>query len=506
MNQTCTLGVDIGTTSVKVVAFSTNGRELSRASQRLTLLKEQPAWAEQDAEEVYRAVEHCILDVVRRLQPDGWTVERVGFSAAMHSLLAVDEQGRPLTPAMTWMDTRAAAQAEQLWASSEGIGIYQATGTPIHPMAPLAKLMWLKEHRPALLRQAFKFVSLKEYVWYRWFGVWEIDASMASATGLYDIAHKDWLPGALELAGVGVNQLSTIVPTTHVRSELKAQPLCSTGMFDHAQFNIGASDGVLANLGAGVTESGDMVVTIGTSCAVRTGTRQMVTDAQTRSFCYVLDDGYFVVGGPSNSGGVVVDWLYRQVLSGSVDGSETGDKAALDALLAQAEQVNVDDLLFLPYVAGERAPLWNPDATSTVVGLKLSHTRVHVLRAAVEGVLLNAYWIASALTREVGKPKRLLASGKLLEVPWIRQMAADIFGTEVVPATTADASVVGAVILAELASGKYGWEDVSLRHKQFQSADHIRVVYPNAEAHQKYQHKYAEFRRLAELLGLNKSS
>ena len=121
-------------------------------------------------------------------------------------------------------------------------------------------------------------------------------------------------------------------------------------------------------------------------------------------------------------------------------------------------------------------------------------------------MLLNAYWIASALTREAGKPKRLLASGKLLEVPWIRQMAADIFGTDVVPATTADASVVGAVMLAELASGKYAWEDVVLRHKQFQSANEISVVQPNVEQHQKYQQKYAEFRRLTELLGLNKSS
>ena len=357
MNQACTLGVDIGTTSVKVVAFSPDGRELSRASQRLTLLTEQPTWVEQDAEEVYRAVENCMLDVVRRLQPTLWTVERVGFSAAMHSILAVDEEGRPLTQAMTWMDTRATAQAEQLWSSPAGIGIYQATGTPIHPMAPLAKLMWLKENRPALLCQAFKFVSLKEYVWYRWFGVWEIDASMASATGLYDIAHKDWLPAALELAGVRSSQLSTIVPTTHIRSAIKARPLCSTGMFEHTQFNIGASDGVLANLGAGVTEPGDMVVTIGTSCAVRTGTRRMITDAQTRLFCYVLDDGYFVVGGPSNSGGVVVDWLYRQVLSGPMGGTDIGEKAEFDALLVQAEQVNVDDLLFFPYVAGERAPL-----------------------------------------------------------------------------------------------------------------------------------------------------
>ncbi|GMA51093.1 gluconate kinase [Alicyclobacillus contaminans] len=496
MTRTCTLGVDIGTTSVKVVAFAPSGEELARASARLTMVQSQPGWAEQDPDAVYAAVEQALLRVDAALQVGGWQVGQVGFSAAMHSLLAVDANHRPLTPAITWMDTRAARQADALWRSPQGSALYAATGTPVHPMTPLVKLMWWSEQRSTERPAAAKWVSLKEYVWFRWFGVWEVDASMASATGLYDLMRGSWLDAALETAGIREDQLSALVPTTHCRVGLTAPGLQTARSLANAVFNIGASDGVLANLGVGAASAGDLVLTIGTSCAVRATTEHPATDAATRLFCYVLDDRRFVVGGPSNSGGVVVDWLCRQVLG------VPPESEAFEQMLAEAAAVETDDLLVLPYLTGERAPLWNPEAAAHVLGLRPRHTRAHLFRAAVEGILFNAAWISSAVQALTGPARRVLTSGKLLDVPWIRQLAADIFGLPAVATTSADASVVGAALLAEMAALGSDGQSSSAQPDRFHPTNAAVQTAPNATQHTRYLRKAASFRQAVHQLGL----
>jgi gluconokinase len=267
--------------------------------------------------------------------------------------------------------------------------------------------------------------------------------------------------------------------------------LLAAGIAPETVFNVGASDGVLANLGAGALTPEQMVITIGTSLAVRTGSPQPFTDPATRSFCYVLGPERFVVGGPSNSGGIVLDWLFHELLS---DPAAPPPEAAFTALIAAAEHVRTGSLLCLPYVAGERAPLWNARASGVLLGLRLEHTRVHVLRAAIEGILFNARWIAEPLMRELERPQRLVASGKVLEPAWIRQLVTDIFGIPVSFLGNIDASVQGAVRLARIATGELTWDEV----ERSDAAEHGAVTQP---AHpEAYQPNYQRFRRLAEAL------
>lgn len=134
---------------------------------------------------------------------------------------------------------------------------------------------------------------------------------------------------------------------------------------------------------------------------------------------------------------------------------------SLSGALARAGQVETGSLLYLPYVAGERAPLWNANATGAVLGLTTEHRGEHILRAAVEGILLNAYWMAARLMEEVGRPERLIVCGKLFDLSWTRKLAADVFGLPVETADAADASTLGAVRLAEISNGMRDWADVS---------------------------------------------
>ncbi len=490
-DRACTIGIDMGTTTLKAAAFDEAGGELAHAERTVELYHPAEGEAEQEPQAVADAITAALAEVAAAAQAAGYRVARVGASAAMHSLLAVAADGSPLGRALIWMDARAQAEAQALWSTPAGKALYARTGTPIHAMSPLVKLLWLRAHRPEMFAQAARFVSLKEWVWRRWFGEWAVDASIAGATGLYNLRDGDWDAEALTLAGISAAQLSPIVPTTYVHQGVRDPQLLAAGIAPETAFNIGASDGVLANLGVGALTPERLVMTIGTSLAVRAGAAQPFTDPATRPFCYPLALGRFIVGGPSNSGGIVLDWLFHNALS---DPAAPPPEAAFAALITAAERVRSGSLLCLPYVAGERAPLWNARASAVYFGLRLEHTRVHLMRAAIEGLLFNAFSIAEPLMRELGRPRQLVASGKVLEPAWIRQLAADIFGIPVSYRGQVDASVLGAVRLARIATGELTWDEV----EPPATVERDAVTQPaNADA---YRTGYERFRRLAEAL------
>ena len=489
--QHCTIGLDLGTTSAKAVAFDRDGREIASASQPIVLLNRHEGEAEQDPFAVTAAAGHALASVVRDAHAAGYDIACIGLSAAMHSLLAINAQGHPMTNAMIWMDLRAAPQAEALWNSPEGKELYERTGTPIHAMSPLAKLLWLRQNQPEIFQHAARFVSLKEWVWHHWFNVWEVDASIASATGLFNLRDHTWDADALRLAGITEQHLSRLAPTTFRRTGVREPMLLEVGVSAETAFIIGASDGVLANLAAGVISNKQMVLTIGTSCAVRSGTTAPITDPATHSFCYVLGDNYYIAGGPSNSGGIVLDWLYHKVLSSGIPSASAN---AMDALVAAAREARDDDLLCLPYIAGERSPLWKAGASGVFVGLRLEHSGAHLMRAAIEGILFNSYWMASGLFERLGRPERIIASGKVLDEEWIRQLTADIYNIPVAAIGEVDASTLGAALIANIGSGQLGWEETARR----QSALVQSVTQPSGD--DGYRHKFERYRTLADAL------
>ena len=491
----CTIGIDIGTSSVKAIAFDATMRALAHAEEEVESWHDDAGAAEQDPKLVYQSVMNVLTRTAQETQRLGYVVERVGLSAAMHSLIPVAADGTNLAPASTWMDLRAKEEASELWKTPAGMSVYERTGTPIHPMTPLLKLMWMRKHQPKIFQEAAKFVSQKEWIWYQWFGEWRVDASLASATGLYNLRQGNWDAEALSLAAIAAEKLSTIVPTTYVKQGIREPRFHLSGILPETVFNIGASDGVLANLGLGAIGSDVMVMTIGTSCAIRTGSSKPFTDVSTRSFCYVLDADRFIVGGPSNSGGIVLDWLYHSVLSRN---PTDRDPQRFVEMIAAAETVQSDDLLCLPYVAGERAPLWNADATGVFFGLQLHHTGPHLMRAAIEGIILNAYWIASGLFQELEQPRQLSASGKVLETEWIRQLVADIFGIPVQFQGAVDASVEGAALLANIATGVVTWQHVLQHQEAAQATQQATTGQPSQ--HQAYESKFQRYRTVCSAL------
>lgn len=444
----CFIGVDVGTTNVKALAVLPDDLThiLAHASAPVDTLNPEPGWAEQDVTHIWAALVQVLAEVNRELTAAGHTATHVAFSTAMHSLLAMDTNGTPLSHALLWSDNRAEAEALTLRTTEADLGtrLYRQTGTPIHPMVPLCKLAWLRTHDPRLLHRAAYMGSIKEYLWRRLTGQFEIDYSMATATGLFDTGAMQWSADALRFAGVRASQLSTPVPTTHQRPLLASPDTTATGLPAGVSLVIGASDGCLANLGAGAIQRGVTTLTIGTSGAIRQTVRTPLRDDEGRLFCYWLDQDHYVVGGPTNNGGNVLEWV--------------SDKLTLqetDAVLAEAETVppGADGLLFMPYLQGERAPLWDSAVRGAYLQVDWQHTRAHFVRAALEGVLFNLLSINQLLARHTGAAHVIHANGGFAQSRFWVQMLADMAGIPVRLNASNESGSMGGILLTLKAVG-----------------------------------------------------
>jgi len=450
------VGVDIGTTSTKAVVFDTDGRVVAHHAVEYPLLTPTPAAAEQDPEQICQAVLTAIREAVRKSRAAPGDVVCVAFSAAMHSVIAVDGAGRPLTRSITWADSRATEWAERIKNDWDGLAIYQRTGTPIHPMSPLAKLVWLRREQPDVFARAARFIGIKEYVFFRLFKRYVVDYSIASATGLFNLSQLDWDAGALEVAGVTPERLAEPVPTTFHLAGLEPELARELGLLPTTPFVVGANDGVLSNLGVNAIGPGEVAVTIGTSGAMRTVVDRPLTDPSGRTFCYALTDRHWVIGGPVNNGGIVFRWVRDELTASAV---ETAKRLGIDpyeVLTRIAERVKpgAEGLLFHPYLAGERAPLWNANLRGSFFGLAMHHHKEHLIRAVLEGVIFNLYSILPAVEALIGPTQTMKATGGFARSGLWRQMMADIFNREVVVPESFESSCLGAAVLGLYALGR----------------------------------------------------
>ncbi|WP_257349380.1 gluconokinase [Pseudalkalibacillus decolorationis] len=456
MQQERYIGVDIGTTSTKAVMYDKSGELIAQHDVEYPLYTPEVSAAEQDPEEIFQAVLKSIRATVEK---SGVTKQQIGFvsfSSAMHSVIAVDDRGRSLTNCITWADTRSTKWADQLKATTEGHEIYRRTGTPIHPMSPLTKLIWLKEEQPTLFKQATKFISMKEFVFHRLFGKFVVDYSIASATGMFELEKLAWDAIALETAGVTEDQLSKPVPTTESLIGISESYADKMGLTTNTPFIIGASDGVLSNLGVDAIEPGAVAVTIGTSGAIRTASTRPVTDPKGRTFCYALTEDLWIIGGPVNNGGMTFRWVRDELCSSEVESAKRLGVDPYEVLTDIASRVNPgsDGLLFNPYLSGERAPLWNAKARGSFFGLALHHRKEHLIRAVLEGVIFNLHSVMLTLKELIGMPNRIQATGGFARSELWRQMLADVFDQEVYVPESHESSCLGAVILGLYAQGE----------------------------------------------------
>ena len=408
-NDPVVIGIDLGTSAVKVLAVTTDGNQVALESEFYGLETPQPLYVEQDAETVYRATmrvrQHHVITVVMDTE----------YNIAFGRLDAM----------LTWMDRRSSAIADGWRADGTAATLYRETGAPMHPMLPIAKLRWLAQNEPALFKRTARFVGLKELFVYRWTGEWLIDWGIAGATGMFAFASRTWSEQALSLAGVDATRLSTLTAPSTARTKIQPAIAHELGIGEDTAVVLASSDGALANIGTG-TSAGDLAVTLGTSGAVRTLSPVPVLDDRCRTFCYPADDTTFVIGGPTSSAGASLDWIFALLLAEIPKEKRFNQAAEFAAQIAPG----ADGCTVLPFLSGERAPYWNSSLRGSFAGLDLAHDRRNILRASFEGVVFGVFAVYEILRERLGPGQRLLLSGGLTKSQLVREMLADVFAVD----------------------------------------------------------------------------
>ncbi|RYU92061.1 gluconokinase [Mucilaginibacter terrigena] len=479
--QNYLIGIDLGTGSTKAVAVDTAGKTIATAQSHYQTSNPKPGYSEQNPELIWQAFVKCINQVTTKLNA---APIAISFSSAMHSIMPVDEHGNALADAMLWSDSRSGDIARQIRKSAEGEDLYRHTGTAIYAMSPLCKLMWLREYDNALFKKAHKFISVKEYVWFKLFGAFEVDYSIASAMGMFDVLELKWYDKALDLAAIDLSKLSMPVNTNHKRY-ITTDIL--RGVDSQTAFIIGASDGCCANLGGNAVRPGVGALTIGTSGAVRVGGNAPVYNYDAMTFNYLLNANTFISGGAVNNGGAAVNWLLKDFLK-----IEPVTEETYRQLFNEIETVKPgsDGLVFLPYLYGERAPVWDAKSSGAFININFKHQQQHFLRAALEGICFALNDVLKAVENPAQPISEVVISGGFISsATWV-QLLADITGKKLVLLQSGDASAIGAIYLAMEALGV----DISQIINN-EAADRV-VIEPNAEAYAIYSKIFPIYKKL----------
>jgi gluconokinase len=487
----CVITVELGTNAVRVFAFDIKGNVVSSAKGSYPTFHVQPDYSEQDPEQIFITMLYVLKNMITEtLHSKRYVVQSICFVASMHSVLAIDEQGVPLGNVITWADNRGKKEAHELNTSDLGKALYHATGTPIHPMSPLVKIAWLKNHDKLRFDHAFKFLSLKSYILQQLTGEYVIDYSLASATGLLNIHTMRWEHTALDFAGIRPEQLPQLLSVFDVPGKLRKEYQKSLGLGSSTRIMVGSSDGCMATLGAGTWREDKATVTIEDSGAVRVVGREVLADDRQRFFNYLLAENYYISGGPTNNGGVIFEWFTKQFGTSSVP---FDTEHMMDSLIDEASQVRAgsDGLLFLPYLLGERAPIWNANARGSYFGLNIKHERQHFIRATIEGILYEVYSIGKIL-QEHRTISSLSLNGSFATIPFCAQLLADIFNKPVNMTVNSNSASRGAFLLGAIDMGIY-----SSFEQAAESTSYRETILPRETDHRTYNQYFQIFERLS---------
>ena len=495
-HQNYVIGIDLGTSSCKTVILSLTGNLLGSGSAVYQAESIHSKWEEQNPQDLINGM---ISSVRKALDAAGVIPEcclGLSLGGALHSLLVLDKYNLPLTGVMTWADGRAANQVRRLRKSTNMHLHYLHSGCPNHPMYPLAKIVWLKEERPSLYKEAAWFISAKEYALLRLSGLHIVDYALAAGSGLLDTRLLTWEEIALETTGIQPNQLSVLQDPNTILGYIEPTFAADLGLPPKTPIILGGSDAVNSSLGVGAVRSDQLTCMIGSSGAIRTITNQPILDPLERTWCYVIDHAHWLVGGAINNGGLALQWWQYALSEGSQ--SEPGlDSPSFDDLLEWISQVEpgANGIVCLPFFVNERSPNWNPFARAVLFGLTLQHDRRHIARAILEGIGYRLRSILDILDQMVGKIHEIRASGGYVQSPLWLQITADILDRKVMVPEFTESSAIGAAFWALIGLGVVGGIEDLAKYTKVSS-----IYQPNQQDVETYQRTYEIYQELYQLL------
>lgn len=456
MEKAYLLGIDIGTSACKVAVFDENGRVMAQAAGDYHVYYKKPGWAEQDPAEWWRAVCGALQEIWRAGKVSPKDIAGIGIDGQSWSAIAVDSMGEVLTNTPIWMDTRAKDICDRLNKSVGGGHIFALAGNSLQPSYTTAKILWYKEEMPEMYQKTEKILQSNSYIAYRLTGVFSQDVSQGYGLHCFDMRRGVWDEDMCKRLGIERRLLPDIYPCHAIVGKVTEAAAKESGLLAGTPVAAGGLDAACGTLGAGVLHDGETQEQGGQAGGMSICCDSYRADERLILGFHVVPGKWLLQGGTTGGGGVM-RWLEQELGSYERSLADSTGRSSLEQLGALAEQVSAgsDGVIFLPYMSGERSPIWDPDAKGVYYGLDFGKGKGHLIRAAMEGVafsLRHNLQTAEEAGARVGELRAM--GGSANSLLWT-QIKADVTKKTISVPASDTATTLGAAMLAGVGCGFY---------------------------------------------------
>lgn len=447
------IGVDSSTTACKAIAWDASGNAVAETRTTYATLSPEPNWYEQNAEDWWRALCIVLQELMLHVSPE--RVAALCIAMQRESFVPVDAQGKPFRNAILWVDGRSWQQVAELDRRIGNAYLHDLTGKGPGTTQSLPKFIWLQQHEPDVLRTAYKLLDTHAFLVLRLTGRWVTSLPCADPMGVVDMRRGAWATDLLHKLDINPDLFVEIAPPGSILGEVTAEAAEQTGLLAGTSIVAGCGDGQSAGLGVNITRPDRAYLNLGTAVVSGVHSENYVADRAFRTLCSPIP-GAYVPEGILNSGTFIVSW-YVDKFGPNMEGINL-PVSAEEVLEAAARKLppGAQGLMLVPYWRGVMSPYWDPAASGITVGWTGAHGREHFYRAVLEGIAFEYRMTVEGMSRATGSPLNeiiLLGGGSRSEL-WC-QIVADVTGKQVARAGTAEATNLGAGILAAAAAGWY---------------------------------------------------
>lgn len=460
MGKEYIIGADAGTSSMRVVIYDIEGREVAEGRSTYNLIRPKPGWAEQEAEWWWVAFCKACREALHKAVVESCNIKAIGITHQRQSFVGIDRDGKPVRPAILWMDTRCSKQAE--WAA-KNVGtdhIYKRTG--FMPTTPsIYKVMWLKENEPENYKRTNKWLLVQDYLVYKLTGKIVTASGTATFTGCLDISTKtSWAEDILNAFDIPKKMWpEDILAGGIIGGRVTAKAAKATSLPEGLPVVMTAGDQPCGTLGAGIIEPGIMGINGGTSCTCEVLSHNLPIDPNCNYFIEVSPLGDYLPESAIYSGAsALMNWYKNNFGSIEVAESVKRDCNVWEQIYDKAKEVETGSLglMLIPYFSGAAGPFWDLRARGVIVGFLLDHNRYHIIRAIMEGCAYESRFIKELIEKGSGTPIKEIRmyGGSAISDVW-NQIFADVFNLPVFTTETVETTSLGAAICAAKGAGIY---------------------------------------------------
>jgi xylulokinase len=491
------LGIDIGTSACKVAIFNKQGDVIASLSGDYRVYYPHPGYAEQNPDEWWEIICRTVKDTIAKANIHSKDIAGVGIDGQSWSAIAIDKDGNVLSNTPIWMDTRADSICTRLNREIGEKAIFDLTGNSLQASYTTGKIIWYRDNRPEIYDRIYKILQSNSFIVYRLTGIASQDKSQGYGLHCFDMHKARWNKEMCSRLGIPIDFLPEIYDCHEIVGHVTEEAARLTGLAEGTPVVAGGLDAACGTLGAGVINPNETQEQGGQAGGMSVCLDQYIADPRLILSFHVVPGRWLLQGGTTGGGGVM-RWLEQEFGDYEREEAKRIGKSSMMLLDEQAAKVmpGSDGLIFLPYMAGERSPIWDVNAKGVYYGLDFTKTKGHFIRAALEGVafsLKHNLEIAKEAGVEVGE---LRAMGGAANSRLWTQIKADITGKPIVVPASDTATTLGAAILAGVGVGLY---------KDFEEAVRLTVKVkrhhkPNMDNHQLYKQNYMTYIKLYENL------